>query len=333
MQRQCEESSPPIAMELESDIKVNELHFRSLEIDGRESISTDISDAESFGIYAYEFTDGTWYVGKSKDVRRRHVSHMHEYRHMSPPLIPKTMLWASCKGSGYDLDIAEAEAIAWFEEQGYSLRNVLKTGRPRGRLDVEIDLGDGWGVMIPWERSRRPASKGVYSASCPDAGMESKYLELKSHSGYDEILGSLRRYVQETIPAPADTAEKLWVATAMPHTGNRPRIICISCQNAETLVILEEDERIHGFLNLKRSEKGRLPPFWKRKRNRYGTLRDCYSVWFKDIDEFQKMLDDEVILDCCYRVNAELMRRGGTMYRRYSNPYLMMDILGTAKGQ
>lgn len=45
------------------------------------------------GVYAYEFTDGMWYIGKSVDVCTRHVQHMHEYRHEDPPRVPKRMLW------------------------------------------------------------------------------------------------------------------------------------------------------------------------------------------------------------------------------------------------
>lgn len=307
--------------------RINQLYFRSLEIDGRESISTDLNEAESFGIYAYEFTDGTWYVGKSIDVRRRHTGHMHEYRHMVPPLVPKRILWAPVIGSDEDLDIAETEAIAWFEKQGYSLRNVLKTGRPKGYLDVEIDLGNGWGVTIPWERSARPSSQQTYSISEHSSEMKSKFLKLKSLPKYEEILGLVASYVFETIPAPAETAGKLWVATALPQTGDHDRIICVSCQNAETLVICQNKNRIYGFLNLKRSESGKLPPFWKRRRNHYGTLSNCYSMHFKSISQLKKTLENKIILECCYRANAELMRKGATMYKRFNNPYLVMDIL------
>ena len=62
-------------------MKVGKLSFKMLEIDGKASIATDLCDGDVRGIYAYEFTDGTWYVGKSTDVRTRHVQHMHEYRH------------------------------------------------------------------------------------------------------------------------------------------------------------------------------------------------------------------------------------------------------------
>ena len=45
------------------------------------------------------------------------------------------------------------------------------------------------------------------------------------------------------------------------------------------------------------------------------------------MQEAEKLLRKERTLDCCYRANAELMRRGASMYRRYNNPYLTQAIL------
>lgn len=137
-------------------MKVGKLSFKEVEIAGRVSIGTDLTDDEARGIYAYEFSDGTWYVCKSVDVRDRHVQHMHEYRHMDPPLHASKMLWATVSGTDQQLDFAESEAIAWFESKGYDLRNKMKTGRPGGSLEVVVDTGEGWGVPIPWNRDRIP---------------------------------------------------------------------------------------------------------------------------------------------------------------------------------
>ena len=43
-------------------------HFKQLELEGRASISTGLTDEQASGINAYELTDGMWYVGKSKNV-------------------------------------------------------------------------------------------------------------------------------------------------------------------------------------------------------------------------------------------------------------------------
>lgn len=122
---------------------IHGLHFKQLELDGRASISTGLTDEQASGKYAYEFTDGMWYVGKSKKVKARHVQHMHEYRHECPARIPKRMLWAEVHGDERQLDYAETQTIAWFEQKGYPLFNVMKTGRPRGEMSIVVDTGAG----------------------------------------------------------------------------------------------------------------------------------------------------------------------------------------------
>jgi hypothetical protein len=52
--------------------------------------------------------------------------------------------------------------------------------------------------------------------------------------------------------------------------------------------------------------------------------RETHTSWSSSLE---RLLKDETALDCCYRANAELMRRGASMYRRFNNPYLVKDIL------
>lgn len=309
--------------------KLGKFRFKSLSLDGNRSISTDLSKDDAFGIYAYEFSDGTWYVGKSIDVRHRHVEHMHEYRHMNPPLLPVRMYWSIIRGTEQELDYAETNAIAGFEAKGYQLRNVMKAGRPRGDVEVIVDTGVGWGTPIPWERENLPSSVREFTFE-PDDGKLKRFQRLSRMDCYPELIALLRYYVASTIPAPADTAATLWVVTALPSTSKGARLCTVSCQNAETLVILKADadcEEPHGFVNVKKPEGGRLPLWLKRERNEYGTLPKAHSLWFDSLEEAGRLLARRTALDACYRANAELMRRGASMYRRYNNPYLTQAIL------
>lgn len=306
-------------------LKAGKLRFKALEIDGRASISTDLSGEQARGIYAYEFSDGMWYVGKSVDVRARHVQHMHDYRHEEPPRVPVRMLWAEVAGDERRLDYDETQAISWFERNGYQLTNVMKTGRPRGDMQVVVDTGAGWGVPIPWERENLPASTREFRFE-EDASKKARFEKLRALPEYGELLTRLQRYVKETVPAPADTTGTLWVATAMPSTGRGERLCCISCQNAETLVVFK-GKAPHGFVNVKRDANDKLPKGRRKSRAYYGTLPDAYQIDFRDFDDLGKLLGDGTALDCCYRANAELMRRGASMYRRFNNPYLVEGIL------
>lgn len=303
------------------------MRFRSLDVRDRASIASDLADEESRGIYAYEFSDGTWYIGKSTDVRIRHVDHLHEWRHKQPPLKPVRMLWASLRCSDQELDDAETQAIAYFEDKGCSLRNVMKTGRPRGNSTVAIDTGEGFGIPIPWERAQLPKSRQPYKFEEDNKKLD-KLERLKKACNYEDVVHLLAYYVANTIPAPSDTAGKLWVATAMSRS-TRNRICCLSCQNAETLVLFKigNERRIGGFINVKRDEDGKLPIWWPIKRASYGTLEKAYALYFCSRPELNELLHRRRTLDCCYRANAELMRRGTSMYASNNNPYLVRDIL------
>ena len=59
----------------------------------------------------------------------------------------------------------------------------------------------------------------------------------------------------------------------------------------------------------------------------YDNLRNCLHLNRYDLDSLQEVLMSERMLDCCYRVNSELMRKGASMMKRYNNPYLVEAIL------
>ena len=71
-------------------------HFKQLELEGRASISTGLTDEQASGINAYELTDGMWYVGKSKNVKAQHVQHMTSAATNSRPVSRR-----ECRGQRY----------------------------------------------------------------------------------------------------------------------------------------------------------------------------------------------------------------------------------------
>ena len=121
-------------------LKADRLRFKSLEIAGRESISTGLTDGQAFGIYAYEFTDGMRYVGKSTDVRKRHVDHMHEYRYEKPPRKPKCILWAQVDGD-------ERQPVVWRSFLCLAIENASPTKARRlphcvGKIENVYNFND-----------------------------------------------------------------------------------------------------------------------------------------------------------------------------------------------
>lgn len=93
------------------------------------------------------------------------------------------------------------------------------------------------------------------------------------------------------------------------------------------MVARTDENEFLGFINMKRPEGD--------KRTMEGLVDPGYyaadNVLQKDFDSAASMVlaqDDEHMLDWCYRLNIELMRKGGCMVRHTNNPLLVSDLIG-----
>lgn len=306
---------------------VGSLRFRSVAFEGKQSVEDAVKEAGRSGIYAYEFTDGTWYVGKSKNLPKRHIEHVHEYKHRNPPLTIKSMFFAPVSPrSAEALDRSETDAITWFAEKGYELNNVMKTSLPRGSRPVEIDTGMGFGVDIPWTRRNRPRLTGTRQLTTENGFAKEKLVRFERLKGlpyWDELLESLTRYVSELIPAPEKSYGTLWTLTALPSKRNGNRTLCcLSCGNLETLTLFDVSGDCCGFANVKLERHlamfRRLPCGVEGYEADYRAARGVTTFSFDDLDGLARLMDREWFLDASYRLVAELMRKGPSMYRKYS---------------
>lgn len=59
----------------------------------------------------------------------------------------------------------------------------------------------------------------------------------------------------------------------------------------------------------------------------YNAADDVASVDFRSLDELERLLESEPLLDACYRLNVELMRKGNVLQARYANAPFMDDVL------
>lgn len=326
---------------------VDNLQFRRLRLDGKRSIAADLSDDSCCGIYAYEFSDGNWYVGKSTDVRSRHQQHLHEYRHETPPRTMKSMLFAEVPTNDHDLlDRMETAAIHWFDEHGYSLINIAKTAMPRGKDTVSIAIEGTFGVEIPWEREKRPrceSAESTYVEGCFSETRERQYAKLIKNRLSDDLLECLAVFVDETIPSPNITACARWTATAYAaprynDLGEKLTVACcVSVGMIEALTVFDNKLDVDGFINIKVHE-GTIPPWQESSlyhfaifEGNYKSANNVTTVYFGSIRELEQLLSNETKLNSCYRLNAEMIRRGSNAYSRYSNGFLMNEILRRAK--
>ena len=126
----------------------------------------------------------------------------------------------------------------------------------------------------------------------------------------------------------------LWIVTALPSTPGR--ICCLSCQNVETFVMFKENTfgqvAPWGFVNVKPQDDLLIPHpdalgAADLEVAYYDNLRNCLRYVFPGIGAMCDAFTSGQMLDCCYRVNSELMRKGPAMFRRAHNPYFAEAIL------
>ena len=323
-------------------MRVAGLDFAPIAVDGDQSLAVSLPRGHRRGIYIYRFADGRHYAGKSKNVASRHAEHLREYRREGRTI--ERMWFAEVESRDERvLDDAESNVIASLTRAGYDLTNIQKTSMPGGSGDVVMFPSRDRGIVLPWDRSRRPM------IGCPpklmadaDGGSRRAGLKrLRERGDWAQVLPLLARYVGETIPAPDLTAGTLWVATAYPSTrrAGLPCVACVSCGNVETLVLTEDEGGICGYLNLKVPDgrHARLRyysdgvPFDSFHGN-YGTADDVVDVCFDDLHGLGRLLSCARTLDRCYRLNVETMRRGPSMYRRFCNAGLVNAILMGCQG-
>lgn len=321
------------------DIRIGNLLFHSIDVDGRESVAADLPPERRRGIYLYRFADGKWYVGKSENVVARYVQHRHEFRHSAGRPTVQTMWFAEIPGSdAAELDEAETLAIATLEEQGYDLTNLMKTKTPGGHDEIVVTETPCAGVRLPWNRSERPRKSSATAIRLETSAREDekleRYEELSSLDCWPQLRRLLSEYIDETIPAPNATSGILWVATALPSPSSKAlrRLVTISCGNVETLAVFSSQEGIFGFVNAREDEQGnlQLTQAWRENRAErvsYGSAKDVTRVWFDGLNDLAGLLENEEILDCSYRLNVEMMRKGPTMYRRFCNNRLIDAML------
>ncbi|MDO4289619.1 MAG: GIY-YIG nuclease family protein [Eggerthellaceae bacterium] len=309
------------------------LRFRRIDVSARSALSAELAPEYRKGIYLYEFSDGTSYVGKSVNMVERHAQHVHEYKHRSDfvgvSILAAYFAPVPAEASDGELDELETLAIRRAERDGRNLRNVMKTSRPGGDAKLLLDL-DGAGMrLLPWDRAERTA--GLPPAPLPEAtaSQAARFEKLKTLSEYPEVVGALATYASETLQEAANTAGLYWVASAYPARKRTPAV-CVTCGLLETLVVFADEGSPYGYLNLKRPEGslgvlGVLP--WHLARYDYKAASNVLTYEFKNLRELGRLLSSRRILDWSYRLNIECFRSAKSPAASHGNPLLMKAML------
>lgn len=316
------------------------LHFTHVPVSEDSRLHFEIPVDARRGIYMYVFSDGMRYVGLSDDMADRYTQHLHEYE-KDPAFKGVTVTdvyfapLENQRASRAYLRQAEKEAITWAEEQGWSLKNKVDANKPGGNGGFEIKLFvDQEALSLPWSRADmthkhlQPVGLGVRKKT-----YRQRYKKVKELPFYDELTKAVAKYISRTIPEPAATVNTLWTITVFPKSSPKgiKRLATLTCGTVETLVMYlnEDGQDIHGFINTKRPEgdKGFKPKLLSRLPYTYRGAKDVVCYEFDSAEMLDRALDNERFLDWCYRLNVELMRKGGCPCGKFGNPFFEADIL------
>lgn len=316
----------------------NKLVFKCVDVSARSAVAAALPPGRRKGIYMYEFSDGSFYVGKSVNMVERHAQHVHEYKHrpdfVSIEIVSAYFASVPLDTSDAELDMLETLAIGQVEKEGYNLRNILKTKRPGGSASFLMDLKGKEVRSLPWSRAASTADLPLAPLAEATPSQLKRFERLRSLPGYCGLIQTLSVYAAETMQEPANTAGLYWSASAYPKRRNAPAV-CITCGLLETLVIFADGDDFHGFLNLKRPEGAIAFPGiarWRFADYGYKAVNGVLTYEFSSLRKLDRALRSSRFLDWAYRLNIECFRGAKSLVAASGNPLLMREIVAGKTG-
>jgi hypothetical protein len=136
-------------------------------------------------------------------------------------------------------------------------------------------------------------------------------------------------YIQQTIPGPRATERRFWAASAAPSTNGGARLVTVSINKPETLVVGALDGQ--GFMNVSRTSlvesHGSLANFHSTRQEWLELEEAGYEACGGDairlrVWDFRRLADlllEGTVIDAAARLNLQLMRKGTTLQGRWHN--------------
>jgi hypothetical protein len=184
-------------------------------------------------------SDGTCYVGQTRDITRRYGQHT---RYL-PPVEHISFKPVSAE----NLDTCERETIAALESAGFLLLNIAHTHPPPPAADFasvmtpqdqQCWLDDVWWIDDQGERSDDGTLRARH---------EMRYRQFKQIPCANEIITVLRAYIRAAVPAYRRSEHTLWTCACLPTAGAHSADVCyaqVSICGLEVLTISSSAGRL-----------------------------------------------------------------------------------------
>ncbi|KXO96829.1 hypothetical protein AXK58_06020 [Tsukamurella tyrosinosolvens] len=281
------------------------------------------------GFYLLIFTNDTYYLGESVDLRSRMGGHMRhwgdevaEVRFLRKTL-SKPQLRAAERGLIYRLNRVVPKQC----------RNTTHASYTSHKNEL-IDLLDDE-EQAAWVSDAASFNENDPSPLKPIAVQQSmKYhtaaKRFRSRPDHTRIVSTLRTYLETCIPAPRRTEFHGWNVSTGASGGDR--LLCVSVGRMETFVVFKDN---HGFINVPAesagiTERRRLtqlhPDVLRVDIRGYDDFGDVAIIRATSLAAVDALLADDAVRRGAQTLAYSVMRKHPSVYTRYHCPQVVEDV-------
>ncbi len=221
------------------------------------------------GIYVLYFADGSGYVGQTIDICARFANHRRTY----PDLTMLQFARVPQSLSSIEMDQLEVQQMR-IQAQSMALRNIIHyVGGDILLRPSKLD------PVVPVEHQLSFLESGAVGPDATNrvidptqlAKGQRAYERLMKHPMAESACTSGQLYAQQSVPCPRATERRFWAVSAAPSTNGGARLLVVSINTPETLVIGAFDDEMWGFVNVSRTslveDHGSLEAFAEPRRD------------------------------------------------------------------
>jgi len=287
------------------------------------------------GWYLLGFTDDSYYLGESVDLRSRMGGHAAKWGDeiSTVRLLPKT-------ASKQQLRTLERRLIRELRARKVPLRNVTHSDITVGRdalnellsVDEQADcISDPRG----FNTHRTDPLKDLAEQEVRYSTAARRYCELPES---EDLTALLRNFLEACVPAPRATEFQYWsVSTGTYGQSKFPRRYCVSVGMMEVFVVhgvKNSPGDVQGFLNVRESTLPSMVGSSSAFRRRHPRVRlerweyvdagdDLITLKAPDLSSLDSLLSDPAVSAAAAQLVLDLMRKHFCVYTRYHCPQLV----------
>jgi len=317
-----------------------ELGFKEIQdVEDRHSVAEAFPPSRGrCGIYLLVFNSGLFYIGQSVDVVQRFGQHR---------LVHEDIVGLSFQRvARQKLDEVERDLIWKAESRGLPLTNIVHVADVIGETDFDLlmsaEAQQEWiqdprnhaALELAQERNRIGNQQSLR--------YEKRFAKFQRHPHAEEVVGILRRYLCNCMPAFRRAEGSFWSLSCLPSTGGKTwgRLAVVNVRSVEVLAMgqsaaSEARDFTWGYFNIAESILKEVlggmrgirqvfaEPHFTIERNCYPSAgQDLLQIRTYEISFLSEALDIPDVQRAARVMNLRQFRKGACLYSKFHCPQL-----------